>query len=77
MKDDYNYMDYDDATKEIHRLNSHLQTQGTKADEHRLLRHPAIDIDAEQRSGHLAPDELYIPMHLVDMNIRREQARYV
>ena len=73
----YNYMDYDDAVKEIHRLNSHLQTQTTKADEHRLLRHPTIDIDAEQRSGHLAPDELYIPLHLVDMNIRREQARYV
>ena len=77
MKTDYDYIKYDDAAKEIHRLNSHLQTQATKADEHRLLRHPTIDIDAEQRSGHLAPDELYIPLHLVDMNIRREQARYV
>lgn len=77
MKTNYDYIKYDDAAKEIHRLNSHLQTQATKADEHRLLRHPTIDIDAEQRSGHLAPDELYIPLHLVDMNIRREQARYV
>ena len=77
MKTDYDYIKYDDAAKEIHRLNSHLQTQATKADEHRLLRHPTIDIDAEQRSGHLAPDELYIPLHLVDINIRREQARYV
>ena len=47
----YDYTDYDDATKEIHRLDSQLKTQTTKADEPRLLRHPAIDIAAEQRSG--------------------------
>ena len=32
MKTDYDYIKYDDAAKEIHRLNSHLQTQATKAD---------------------------------------------
>lgn len=43
----------------------------------RHLRYTEIDIEAERKSGKLGPDELYIPQHIIDTNIRREQSTYV
>lgn len=43
----------------------------------RKLRYADIDIEAERESGRLQPDELYIPQHIIDTNIRREQSPYV
>lgn len=43
----------------------------------RDLRYVQIDIEAERSRGKLAPDELLIPQHVIDTNIRREQGAYV
>ena len=51
-----------------------LQIQNVTA---RRLRYTEIDIEAEKAAGKLAPDEVYVPQHIIDSNIRREQSSYV
>jgi len=43
----------------------------------RKLRYAEIDIETERKAGKIAPDELYVPLHICDTNIRREQSSYV
>lgn len=43
----------------------------------RKLRYCEIDIETERKAGRLAPDDVYVPIHLIDMNIRREQSSYI
>ena len=43
----------------------------------RKLRYAEIDVEAEREAGHFQPDEVVIPQHIIDTNIRREQAPYV
>lgn len=43
----------------------------------RKLRYAEVDIEGEKKASRLAPDELYIPRHIIDTNIRREQSSYV
>ena len=43
----------------------------------RKLRYAEVDIDVERAAGNIAPDELYVPQHIIDTNIRREQSSYV
>lgn len=43
----------------------------------RKLRYSEVDIEVERNAGKIAPDELYIPLHVIDTNIRREQASYI
>jgi hypothetical protein len=43
----------------------------------RKLRYSEIDIEVERKAGNIAPDEVYIPTHIIDTNIRREQSSYV
>jgi hypothetical protein len=43
----------------------------------RMLRYAEIDIEVERKAGRIAPDELYVPQHVIDTNIRREQSSYI
>jgi hypothetical protein len=43
----------------------------------RRLRYTEIDIEREKTDGKLSPDEVYVPQHIIDSNIRREQSSYV
>ncbi len=43
----------------------------------RKLRYAEVDTDMERKAENLAPDEIYIPTHIIDTNIRREQSSYV
>lgn len=43
----------------------------------RKLRYSEIDIEAERAAGRLAPDELFVPQHIINTNISREQSAYV
>ena len=43
----------------------------------RRLRYTEVDVESERVAERLAPDELLIPQHLIDTNIRREQSSYV
>lgn len=69
-----NYKDLEDKLKS---LNDTLDDLGTKVDRSRKLRYTEIDIEAERAAGRFQPDELYVPQHIIDTNIRREQSAYV
>ncbi len=43
----------------------------------RKLRYAEVDVEAEREAGNFQPDEVWIPQHTIDTNIRREQAPYV
>lgn len=43
----------------------------------RKLRFAEIDIEIEREAGRIGPNELYIPTHIIDTNIRREQSSYI
>lgn len=43
----------------------------------RKLRFAEVDVEVERETGRLQPDEVYIPSHTIDTNIRREQPSYV
>ena len=72
-----NYKNYQDASTNIHKLASLCDDQHVTAQDQRQQRRLNVDLDLERRDGYLAPDEIYIPTHIIDSNIRREQAKYV
>lgn len=43
----------------------------------RKLRYAEVDIEVERNAGRIAPDEMYVPQHIIDTNIRREQSSYI
>ncbi len=43
----------------------------------RKQRYCEIDLEVERKAGRIAPDEIYVPIHIIDTNIRREQSSYV
>jgi len=72
-----NYKNYQEAATNIHKLVGICDEQNVRASEQRQQRRLNVDLDLERRDGYLAPDEIYIPTHIIDTNIRREQAKYV
>jgi len=72
-----NLLNFDEAKTRIEKLVKCMDEQEQFAMNNRHLRYTEIDIEAERKSNRIAPDELYIPQHLIDTNIRREQAKYV
>ena len=43
----------------------------------RKLRYAEIDLETQRKAGKLEPDEIFVPLHIIDTNIRREQSSYV
>ena len=80
---DRNNTDYIDATEykkledKLKVLKTVLDDNTNKVEASRKLRYADIDIEAEREAGRLQPDELYVPQHIIDTNIRREQSPYV
>lgn len=72
-----NYAVFQEAKDTICKLVSVMDDQEQIACNNRELRYTEIDIEAERKASRLAPDELYIPQHIIDTNIRREQATYI
>ena len=72
-----NYKNYQEAVTNIRKLADMCETQHSYALERRQQRHLDIDLDLQRKDGYLAPDEIYIPTHIIDSNMRREQAKYV
>ena len=70
-------LDYDNWQTKIADLVSAADELHHKAEVHRRLRYSEVDIEDLKRVNRLAPDELYIPQHIIDMNVRREQSSYV
>jgi hypothetical protein len=70
-------LDYDNWQTKIADLISAADELHHKAEVHRRLRYSGVDTEDLKRVNKLAPDELYIPQHIIDMNVRREQSSYV
>ena len=72
-----NSTDYDTLKEKLTGLKQVLDDLTAKSEAHRKLRYADIDIEAEREAGRLLPDELIVPQHVIDTNIRREQSPYV
>src|SRR5678815_465770 len=72
--DSQNYTDWE---FKLQMLQDITQDNLAKLDASRKLRYAEVDIEAEREAGRLQPDELYIPQHISDVNIRREQSPYI
>jgi len=78
LSTDYiNSTDYKKLEDKLKNLKTLLDDLTNKSEESRKLRYAEVDIEAEREAGRLQPDELYIPQHICDTNIRREQSPYV
>ena len=70
-------IDYKKLKMKIKDLVSVMTELNSKSVASRRLRYVEIDIEGERKAGRLMPDELYIPQHIIDTNIRREQSSYI
>ena len=72
-----NTTDYNTLKPKLRDLRSVLDDNTKQVTAERKLRYADVDVEGERSSSKLAPDELYIPQHIIDSNIRREQSSYV
>jgi len=72
-----NMMQFAEAKERISKLVKMMDEQQQVVTNNRHLRYTQIDIEAERKSNRIAPDEMYVPQHIIDSNIRREQAKYI
>lgn len=68
---------YENWKTKIQLLHDIGQDNLARLDAARKLRYAEVDIEAEREAGRLQPDEMFIPQHITDTNIRREQSSYV
>src|SRR6202000_3242953 len=68
------YEAWQDKLKDVINVTDELQARCMVS---RKLRYAEVDIEGEKKASRLAPDELYIPRHIIDTNIRREQPAYI
>lgn len=69
--------DYVTLTDRLDNLKEILDDNVAKLYEMRILRFAEVDVEAERLKQRIQPDELYVPQHLIDTNIRQEQSPYV
>lgn len=72
-----NSTDYKTLEHRLKELKEVIDDLSVKVADARDLRYEDIDIEGERAAGRLLPDELYVPLHISDTNIRREQPGYV
>jgi hypothetical protein len=70
-------LDYKALVRKINNLKDVSFDLTNKVLASRKLRYAEIDVEVERKAGRLAPDELYVPQHIIDTNIRREQSSYI
>lgn len=72
-----NSTDFQTLETRLQSLKDILDDKTAKLSSMRQLRYAQIDIEAERAKERIGPDELYIPQHLIDTNIRQEQSAYI
>lgn len=72
-----NSTNYQVLSTKLKELKDALEDLTNKSLASRKLRYADVDIEAEREENRLQPDEVYIPQHIIDTNIRREQSPYV
>lgn len=70
-------IDYATLERRIKDLCAAMTELNTKSVASRRLRHQEVDIEGERKAGRLQADEMYVPQHIIDTNIRREQSAYI
>ena len=70
-------LEYSTAKPIINTIVSDWRTELVKVEARRNIRFLEIDVDQMRESGELEDDETFVPMRVVDDNIRKEQAAYV
>lgn len=68
------YKKLENKIKDVVSVMDDLSTRNTTA---RNLRYVEIDVEKERSAGRLDPDAVFVPEHIIDTNIRREQASYI
>lgn len=80
MSSDTKYVNsfvYKDVEEKLQNLVSVMDDLHTKNVISRRLRYTEIDIEKEKTAGRLKADEVFVPQHIIDANIRREQSSYI
>jgi len=72
-----NTLDYSKMSKKLKDLKSVMDTLQRRNTAARKLRYADIDDEVQRGLGQIAPDEVFVPQHIIDSNIRREQASYI
>lgn len=72
-----NSTNYKTLGNRLDNLKSILDDNVDRLSAMRKLRFAEVDIEAEREAGRIQPDEVYIPQHIIDTNIRQEQSPYV
>jgi len=72
-----NSTDYKKLVSKINNLKDVAFDLTAKSLASRKLRYAEVDIEAQRKAGKIAPDEMYVPTHIIDTNIRREQSSYI
>lgn len=72
-----NSTNYNKLVSKINNLRDIIFDLVAKSNASRKLRYAEVDIEVERKAGKIAPDEIYVPQHIIDTNIRREQSSYI
>jgi len=72
-----NSTDYKKLENKIRDLVNRMDDLAIDNQVSRNMRYVEVDVEGERARGKLQPDELMIPLHIIDSNIRREQPSYV
>lgn len=72
-----NSTDFTTLETRLQALKDILDDKTAKLSSMRQLRYAMVDIEAERAKERIGADELYIPQHLIDTNIRQEQSAYI
>jgi hypothetical protein len=72
-----NTKDYKKLEHKLTEVKAILDDLTDKTIASRRLRFAEVDIEVEREAGRIQPDEMYIPVHTIDTNIRREQPSYI
>lgn len=72
-----NSTDYTKLETKIRDLVTRMDEAAVDNQVSRNLRYVEVDVEGERARGKLQPDELMIPLHIIDSNVRREQPSYV
>ncbi len=78
ISDEYiNTLEYAKLETKLKDLVGTMGTLKARNNTARKMRYTEIDIEVERAAGRIAPDEVFVPQHICDTNIRREQASYI
>jgi hypothetical protein len=72
-----NTLDYTKLEKKLKDTVSVMESLNKRNSDARKMRYVEVNIESERAAGRIGVDEVYVPQHIIDTNIRREQASYV